>query len=69
MQITAHVAGVVSAIHVEPGDRVDAGDEVVLLESMKMLLPLVAPTNGTVTVVSVRPGELVQPGQLLAVLT
>ena len=69
MQITAHVAGVVTSINVQPGARVEAGDEVVILESMKMELPLVAPSGGTVSAVHVRQGELVQAGQVLVVLT
>jgi len=68
-EIRAHVAGVVSAINVGPGDQVDAGDEVVVLESMKMQLPLAAPIRATVSVIRVQPGELVQPGQVLVVLT
>jgi urea carboxylase len=68
-EIKAHVAGVVSAINVAAGDQVDDGDEVVVLESMKMQLPLTAPIRGTVSVIRVQMGELVQPGQVLLVLT
>ena len=61
--------GVVSAIKVAAREQVDDGDEVVVLESMKMQLPVTAPVRGTVTAIRVQMGELVRPGQVLIVLT
>lgn len=48
---------------VSPGDRVRAGDVLVLLEAMKMELPVRAAADGVVQAVRCRAGELVQPGQ------
>lgn len=52
----------VTSLNVAVGDRVAAGDVLVVLEAMKMELPIRAPRDGRVTAVACRPGELVQPG-------
>jgi biotin carboxyl carrier protein len=49
-------------INVQPGQQVEKGDLLVMLEAMKMELPIKAPRDGRITAVSCRPGELVQPG-------
>jgi biotin carboxyl carrier protein len=50
---------------VAPGDRVDEDSALVILESMKVEIPLMAETAGVVVVVHVRDGDLVNPGQPL----
>ena len=50
------------------GDRVEAGDTVVLLESMKMEIPVLAERAGTVTAIKVTVGDVVQDGDVLVVL-
>lgn len=60
--LTAPMPATVLTVQVEPGQTVARGDTVVVLEAMKMELPVRAPRDGTVTVVRCRPGELVQPG-------
>lgn len=52
----------VVAILVVPGQRVSKGDVLVMLEAMKMEVPIKAPRDGVVKAVACRPGELVQPG-------
>ena len=47
------------------GGRVSRGDVLIVLEAMKMELPVRAPADGTVTAIHCRPGELVQPGVTL----
>jgi biotin carboxyl carrier protein len=61
------VANVLS-VHVAPGDAVAAGDTVVLLESMKMEIPVLVERPGTVLEVHVDPGDVVQEGDVLVVL-
>jgi biotin carboxyl carrier protein len=51
----------VTAVHVAAGDRVTRGDVLIVLEAMKMELPVRAPGDGTVAAVHCRPGDLVQP--------
>jgi acetyl-CoA carboxylase biotin carboxyl carrier protein len=61
------VANVVKVVASE-GDAVAAGDTLVVLESMKMEIPVVAEEQGTVTSLAVREGTRVQEGDLLAVV-
>jgi len=63
-EITANVWQVRTAI----GDRVEEGDELVILESMKMEIPVVAPVGGVVTQVAVKPDDKIQEGDLVAVI-
>lgn len=58
----------VQSVSVAVGDRVEAGQELVLLESMKMEIPVVPEESGTVIEVRVQPGEVVQEGDVLVVL-
>lgn len=61
------VANVI-AVHAEVGQRVEAGEELVLLESMKMEIPIVSEVGGTVAAVKVTVGDVVQEGEGLVVL-
>jgi acetyl-CoA carboxylase biotin carboxyl carrier protein len=58
------VANVVS-VDVEVGEPVAAGDAVVLLESMKMEIPVLAEAGGVVTAIKVAAGDVVQEGDVL----
>jgi biotin carboxyl carrier protein len=59
--LTAPMPGTVIAINVAAGDAVKRGDILILLEAMKMELPVRAPGDGRVRAVHCRPGDLVQP--------
>jgi biotin carboxyl carrier protein len=67
-QIKAHITGVVFQIPAKTGDRVGAGDPVIVLESMKMEIPVEAPRAGIVTEIKVQEGQTVQEGDTVAVL-
>ena len=58
----------VLTVYVGPGDPVVAGDTVVLLESMKMEIPVLSEHAGTVRAVNVAPGDVVQEGDALVTL-
>ena len=60
--LSAPMPATVVRVNVAPGDAVADGDIVVLLEAMKMELPIRAPRAGTIARVNCRAGELVQPG-------
>jgi 3-methylcrotonyl-CoA carboxylase alpha subunit len=60
--LTAPMPATVTRIHVAIGATVTKGDTLLVLEAMKMELPVRAPSNGTVTAIACREGELVQPG-------
>ena len=63
--LTAPMPATVLKVHVKPGDTVKKGDIVVVLEAMKMELPVRAPGDGVVAAVSCREGELVQADAML----
>jgi biotin carboxyl carrier protein len=63
--LTAPMPATVIEIKVAPGDRVSRGDILILLEAMKMELPVRAPGDGLVAAVHCRPGQLVQPDTIL----
>jgi acetyl/propionyl-CoA carboxylase alpha subunit len=64
-QLTAPMPATVISVPVRPGDTVKKGDTIVLLEAMKMELPIRAPADGKVVAVHCRAGELVQPDTTL----
>ena len=63
--LEAPMPATVRAVRVKPGDAVSRGDVLVLLEAMKMELPVRAGTDGRVAEVRCQEGEMVQAGQLL----
>lgn len=66
--VVAHITGTVWKIEVKVGDAIKEGDTVVILESMKMEMPVEATASGTVREIKVKESEPVQEGQALVVL-
>ncbi len=66
--VKAHITGVVFQITTQPGDAVAAGDPVIVLESMKMEIPVEAPRAGKVREIKVAEGQTVQEGDTVAVI-
>ena len=66
--IEAHITGTVWKIEVGVGDTVEEGDTVVILESMKMEMPVEAEDGGTVKEIVVSEGQAVSEGDTLIVL-
>ncbi|HET9499440.1 MAG TPA: biotin/lipoyl-binding carrier protein [Marmoricola sp.] len=67
-QVMAEMVASVLSIPVEPGEQVEPGTTLVLLESMKMEIPVLCERAGTVADVRVQPGDVVQEGDVLVVL-
>lgn len=67
-RLVAPMPGKVVAVHVQPGDRVEAGAPLVVLEAMKMENEFRAAAAGVVAEVAVAPGQPVNPGDLLVVV-
>lgn len=67
-EITASMAGTVLNIFTENGNSVSAGQEVLMLESMKMEIPIESTTEGVVLEVKVTIGDFVNEGDVLIVL-
>ena len=66
--IEAHITGTVWKIEVAVGDTVEDGDTVVILESMKMEMPVESEDDGTVAEIKCEEGQSVQEGDVLVVL-
>ena len=66
--VVSEVTGLVSRIEAAPGQSVEEGDTIVIVESMKMEIPIVAPRSGTVKEIHVQQGDLVKDDQPVAVL-
>ncbi|MGH9371460.1 MAG: biotin/lipoyl-containing protein [Vicinamibacterales bacterium] len=67
--LTAPMPATVRKVTVAPGDTVHRGDLLLVLEAMKMELPIRANADGTITAVNCREGEMVQAGNALIEIT
>ncbi|CAJ1001954.1 hypothetical protein BSPP4475_06500 [Brevibacillus aydinogluensis] len=66
--VTASMAGTVINVLVQAGDQVNQGQDVVVLESMKMEVPIQAEADGKVVEVKVNVGDFVNDGDVILVL-
>jgi acetyl-CoA carboxylase biotin carboxyl carrier protein len=66
--VEAHITGTVWKIEVKVGDTIEEGDTVVILESMKMEMPVEAEDDGTVAEIRCEEGQAVSEGDTLVVL-
>lgn len=67
-RIESELVANVLTVHVGEGQNVAAGDELVLLESMKMEIPVLAESPGRIAEVKVSSGDVVQEGEVLVVI-
>ena len=67
-EVTASVPGKVFKVEASVGQAVKAGDAIVILEAMKMEIPVVAPVDGTVASINVTAGDAVENGDVLATM-
>ena len=68
VEVTASVPGKICKIEAAAGTAVKAGDAVLVLEAMKMEIPVVAPQDGTVATSNVAVGDAVESGDVLATM-
>ena len=66
--IPAHITGTVVRVEKQPGESVTAGEAILILESMKMEMPLESPVDGKVKEIRVKEGQSVAEGDVLAVV-
>jgi acetyl-CoA carboxylase biotin carboxyl carrier protein len=66
--VAAHITGTVWKIEKKKGDSVAEGDVIVILESMKMEMPVESPSAGTLQEIRCAEGQSVQEGDVLAVI-
>jgi acetyl-CoA carboxylase biotin carboxyl carrier protein len=67
-EIRAEMVANVWKVVVAAGDEVEDGDTLVILESMKMEIPVISEASGTVVEVAVNEGDVVQEGDLIATI-
>jgi acetyl-CoA carboxylase biotin carboxyl carrier protein len=67
MKVVAEVAGKVWKIEARPGAQLAADDVILILESMKMEIPVAAPAAGKLLEILVREGDMVNEGDVVAV--
>lgn len=65
--VVAEIVASVLEVRANPGQHVDVGDTLVLLESMKMEIPVLAEDEGTISEVKVNVGDVIQAGDVIAV--
>jgi biotin carboxyl carrier protein len=68
VEVTASVPGKVFKVEASAGQAVKAGDPIIILEAMKMEIPVVAPQDGTVAGINVSVGDAVESGDVLATM-
>lgn len=68
VNVKSEIAGNVWKIQLKPGDKVEADGEIMILESMKMEIPVLSPKTGTIKEIKVNEGEAIGEGQLVAIL-
>ena len=68
VNVKSEIAGNVWKIKSKPGDRIELEGEIMILESMKMEIPVLSPKAGTIKEIRVNEGEAVAEGQLVAIL-
>jgi acetyl-CoA carboxylase biotin carboxyl carrier protein len=68
INVKSEIAGSVWKIQLKPGDRVEFEGEIMILESMKMEIPVLSPKAGTIKEIKVSEGEAIGEGQLVAIL-
>jgi biotin carboxyl carrier protein len=66
--VEAPMVGKILKIEKQVGDRVEEDDVVMVMEAMKMEIPIVAPAGGTIKEIKVSPGQAVEAEQALAVI-
>jgi acetyl-CoA carboxylase biotin carboxyl carrier protein len=68
VNVKSEIAGNVWKIQLKAGDKVETDGEIMILESMKMEIPVLAPKAGTIREIKVNEGEAIAEGQLVAII-
>ena len=67
-EVKAELVGNVWKVEAQPGQQVELDDTLIILESMKMEIPVTAPVAGTVREILVKEQDVVKEGQVLAII-
>lgn len=64
-EITSEMAGIISSVLVDKGETVNIGQEVIMIESMKMQIPVESTVDGIVEEIKVNAGDFINEGDVL----
>jgi len=68
IEVKSEITGTVWQVRTRPGDRVESGDTLIVIESMKMEIPVITEDGGTVKEIRVKEKDPVAEGQVVVVL-
>ncbi len=68
IEVKSEVTGTVWKLTAKPGDKIEGGDTLILIESMKMEIPVISEDGGTVKEILVKKNDPVTEGQVVAIL-
>ena len=68
IEIKSEITGTVWQLKVNPGDKVEGGDVLIVIESMKMEIPVITEDGGTVKEILVKEKDAVSEGQVVAII-
>ncbi len=68
IDIKSEITGKVWKIEAKPGDRLSEDDPIIILESMKMEIPIMAPVDGTIIEIRVAEEDAVEEEQIVAIM-
>ena len=68
IEIKSEITGTVWKVQVQPGDKVESGDTLIVIESMKMEIPVIAEEGGVVKEILVKEKDPVAEGQVVAII-
>ena len=68
IEVKSEITGTVWQVRTRPGDRVESGDTLIVIESMKMEIPVITEDGGTVKEIRVKEKDPVAEGQVVAIL-
>ena len=68
IEVKSEITGTVWQLRSKPGDKVESGDTLIVIESMKMEIPVITEDAGTVKEILVQPKDPVAEGQVVAIL-
>lgn len=68
IEVKSEITGTVWQLQSQPGDKVESGDTLLVIESMKMEIPVITEDGGVVKEILVKPKDAVSEGQVVAII-
>lgn len=68
IEVKSEITGTVWKLNAKPGDKVESGDVLIIIESMKMEIPVITEDGGTIKEILVKEKDAVSEGQVVAII-